>query len=192
MRLTTARILGVAAVAGLLGLLASLALDGSLVGRLQALSGQAPAPPPGVAVTRIGEPAPSLRLPDLSGRTRTLPDDFAGRPLLVNFWASWCAPCVEEMPELHRFAVRQGGRGVQVVGIALDDRAAVEAFLQRVRVDYPILIERAGPADASVRLGNGKGLLPYSVLIDAQGRLRKQKLGPLERGEIEDWATGQP
>lgn len=118
-----------------------------------------------------------------------LPQAHAGRPQLINLWASWCGPCIEEMPELDRFAGQQGDQGTQVVGIALDDADAVRAFLERVPVRYPILIDAAGPADAGVQLGNVKGVLPYSVLVDAQGRLLKQKVGPFRDGEIDSWAA---
>jgi peroxiredoxin len=77
---------------------------------------------------------------------------------------------------------------VQVVGIALDDADAVRAFVARTGVTYPILIDTAGPADAGVRLGNPKGVLPYSVLVSADGRLLKQRIGPFEEGEIAGWA----
>jgi thiol-disulfide isomerase/thioredoxin len=118
-----------------------------------------------------------------------LPDAFPGRPLLVNVWASWCGPCIEEMPELERFATSQGTTGVQVVGLALDTPDAITAFLARVPVSYPILVETPGPADASVWLGNRKGVLPYTVLVGADGKIVKQKVGPFTHGEIEGWAT---
>ena len=78
--------------------------------------------------------------------------------------------------------------GVESLGIALDDATAVEAFLRRIPVSYPLLIDTPGPRDAGVRLGNPKGVLPYSVLLDAQGRVLKQKIGPFRDGEIDDWA----
>lgn len=135
----------------------------------------------------VGELAPAISLPDLDDRTHALAD-YRGRPLLVNFWASWCRPCIEEMPMLDAFAAAQGDNGVQVVGIALDDRAAVEAFLRQTRVRYPILLDLAGPADSSVRLGNARGVLPYSVLIDAQGRVAAQKTGPFTAATLERFA----
>jgi thiol-disulfide isomerase/thioredoxin len=107
--------------------------------------------------------------------------------VLLNLWASWCGPCIKEMPELDRFARAQGANGTQVVGIALDDAAAVEAFLQRTPVNYPLLIDTPGPRDAGVRLGNPQGVLPYSILVDGQGRVLKQKIGPFSTGEIDSW-----
>ncbi len=108
--------------------------------------------------------------------------------MLLNVWASWCGPCIKEMPELDRYARAQGDNGTQVVGIALDEAPAVQAFLQRIPVAYPILLDTPGPRDAGVRLGNPKGVLPYTVLLDADGRVLKQKVGPFQPGEIEAWA----
>ncbi|PZU25851.1 MAG: TlpA family protein disulfide reductase [Stenotrophomonas sp.] len=136
---------------------------------------------------RVGELMPSFTLPDLDGMPVKFPEQFKGKPLLINVWASWCAPCIEEMPELARFAARHADSGPQVVGLALDTPDAVLDFLGNVPVYYPTVIETPGPNDASVKLGNSQGLLPYSVLIDAQGRVLKQKLGPFKVGEIDTW-----
>ena len=152
-----------------------------------ALSSTAPTPPPGLSIAQRGELVPALKLQGLDGNVVVLPARFAGRPLLINLWASWCGPCIREMPELQRFAAEQGSNGVQVVGIALDDEAAVRAFLERVPVGYPILVDKPGPADAGVSLGNPKGVLPYSVLVSADGRLLKQRIGPFDEGEIAAW-----
>ena len=118
-----------------------------------------------------------------------VPGAYAGRPLLINVWASWCGPCIKEMPELDRFAASQGGDGVQVIGIALDQPEAIRAFLHHTPVRYPILVDTPGPRDSAVRLGNPAGVLPYTVLVDADGRLLKQKIGPFEHGEIDGWAA---
>ena len=190
-------VLLVALAAGALGAVASLMISGpgpllrTELGQRAlnaAVSASAPAPPAGTPVAERGEPIPAITLPGLDGTPRTLPDAWPGRPLLVNLWASWCGPCIEEMPELQRFATEQGDNGVQVVGIALDDAASVQAFLERIPVAYPILIDTPGPADAGVRLGNPKGVLPYSVLISAEGELLKQRIGPFAPGEISGWA----
>ncbi|KGM56470.1 hypothetical protein N799_04395 [Lysobacter arseniciresistens ZS79] len=193
---STGKVLLVALGAGLLGAVAGVLMNGpgpllrSELGQQalqQAMTATAPPTPDGLAVAVRGEPIPPLTLPDLQGEPATLPADYAGRPLLVNFWASWCGPCIEEMPELDRFAATQGANGVQVVGIALDEPDAVRAFLQHTPVDYPILLDVAGPADTGVQLGNARGVLPYTVLVDAQGRLVKQKIGPFEHGEVDGW-----
>lgn len=188
MRATPPRLLAVAAVAAVLGVAAA-----QLWWRVPAPAtdtGTAKpatvAPAPAVAA-RPGDLAPALQLPTLGGGSLTL-DRFRGRPLLVNVWASWCEPCVREMPELDRLAQAQPADGLQVLGIALDRPEDVRAFLQRVPITYPIALETPGPADASVRLGDTQGLLPYSVLIGADGRIVKQKLGPFAPGEAARWA----
>ena len=188
MKATLPRLLAVAAVAAVLGVAAAQlwwrappaaprAAAGSTAGAARA------------AAARPGDMAPALRLPTLDGGSLTL-ERFRGRPLLVNVWASWCEPCVREMPELDRLAQAQPADGLQVLGIALDRPEDVRAFLQRVPIAYPIALETPGPADASVRRGNTQGLLPYTVLVDAQGRIVRQKLGPFAKGEIEGWASG--
>ena len=145
--------------------------------------------PAHLAVARRGEVLPPLRLSSLDGHPVSLPAGYAGRRLLINVWASWCGPCVREMPALQRFHAQQGANGVQVVGIALDEPAAVREFIERAGVRYPILIDVPGPADAGVRLGNPKGVLPYTVLVSADGRVLRQQLGPLADDEIAQWAV---
>ena len=160
--------------------------------RPQALS-TPPAPlPAGVVPAGPGDALPRLVLEDLQGNSVELGGIAPDRPLLVNVWASWCGPCIEEMPELQRFADSQGDDGIQVVGLALDTPEAVAGFLQQIAVDYPVLLDQPGPADASVWLGNTRGLLPYTVLVDARRRVVRQKLGPFKPGEIEEWATHRP
>ena len=142
------------------------------------------------AVARIGDPAPEIELPDLSGRPRRL-SEWAGRPRLVNFWASWCGPCIEEMPLLNSYSAEQAPNGTQVVGIALDEPEAVKAFLAQVPIGYPTLVEAAGRTDSSVKLGNSRAILPFSVLIDAEGRVSRLRVGAFEdRQDLTDWAAG--
>ena len=195
---STAKILLVAVAAGALGAVAGLMTSGpgpllrTELGQRalgEALSASAPPPPAGVRMATRGEPVPEFALDDLSGNTVEVPRAYAGRPLLVNVWATWCGPCRQEMPELQRFANEQGTNGVQVVGIALDEAPVVRDFVAKTGVRYPILMDTPGSADAGVRLGNPKGVLPYSVLISADGRLLRQRIGPFAAGEIRDWTS---
>lgn len=195
MKLRNTHFLAVALVAGVLGALASLWFGGSPLLRTDAgqralqaaMDATAPEPPAGVKPAKPGEPMAPLKLADLQGQMQSLPGAYAGRPLLINVWASWCGPCIEEMPELDRYARSQATDGVQVIGLALDTPEGIRGFLTRVPVSYPILVETPGPADASVWLGNRKGVLPYSVLVGADGRIVKQKVGPFKHGEISGW-----
>jgi thiol-disulfide isomerase/thioredoxin len=187
----------VALAAGALGVIASLLTTGpgpllrSEPGQraLNAmLSANAPKPPTGIAIAQLGQSIPRMTLSALDGSNITLPAAYRGRRLLVNVWASWCGPCVREMPDLQRYSAKNGANGTQVVGIALDDAVAVRAFLKHVAVSYPILLDTPGPADAGVRLGNASGVLPYSILVSPDGHLLKQRIGPFAEGEIAGWA----
>ncbi|WP_448227617.1 TlpA family protein disulfide reductase [Pseudoxanthomonas mexicana] len=146
-----------------------------------------PRPHPASRPPASATPCRPSRFPDWTAPSSNLRTRYAGRRLLINVWASWCGPCIEEMPELDRFAATQGREGVQVIGLALDTPDGVRDFIARVPVRYPILLDAPGPADASVWLGNAKGVLPYTVLVDADGRIARQKIGPFKPGEISGW-----
>ncbi len=115
--------------------------------------------------------------------------DFKGRPLLLNFWATWCPPCVKEMPMLDTFARAQGPGGFQVVGLALDNLAAVHGFLKRVPVSFPIAIAGLEGLDLSRALGNTAGQLPFTTVWDGKGGLAAVKLGPLIQDDLTAWST---
>jgi thiol-disulfide isomerase/thioredoxin len=194
------RILLVALLAGLAGAAASVYFEPTIAQRLAGtepgqrvlgavLDAQAPDVPAGVIVAKHGDIVPTMTLKSFDGTSTGIPRAWAGKPTLVNLWASWCAPCLKEMPELQAFASEQGTNGVQVVGIALDDLEPARDMLARLGVTYPNLIDAPGPADAAVRLGNPAGVLPYSVLVSAEGRIVKTKIGPFEdKDDIDSWA----
>lgn len=132
----------------------------------------------------VGQPRPDFELLDASGRAVSV-DSFDGRAFLVNFWASWCAPCVDEMPMLSQLHRDYAGRDFAVVGIALDDPQRAQEFAQELQVEYPVLFGRADAMRVGRRYGNREGMLPYSVLVDAGGIIRWTRLGVLQRAEIE-------
>jgi thiol-disulfide isomerase/thioredoxin len=121
--------------------------------------------------------------PDQNGVPRPLAE-WRGRPILVNFWATWCAPCREELPLLDAARREHGAKSFEVVGIAVDNAANVRDFLQATKVSYPILVADAAAIDLMRRLGNRSAGLPYSVALDASGRVRQRKLGAYSAAEL--------
>ena len=112
-----------------------------------------------------------------------------GKPLLINFWATWCAPCVREMPLIDRFHREYSPRGWQVLGLAIDRPEPVAAFLARVKVGFPIGLAGLDGMDLLHGLGNAQGGLPFSVVINAAGQLVQRKLGETSFEELAGWAA---
>jgi thiol-disulfide isomerase/thioredoxin len=119
---------------------------------------------------------------DLDGQPASL-GRFAGRPLVINFWATWCAPCREEMPVLSRVSARAAPR-VQFVGLAQDDPAKVRAFARELGVEYPLWTGGDEVMELSRRLGNRTAVLPFTVVLDAAGRVAAQKVGAYNEAEL--------
>ena len=109
---------------------------------------------------------------------------FKGKPVVVNFWASWCGPCVKEMPTLAALHREYEKKGITFVGLGVDSEKNVNAFLQKVPVDYPIYIAGFGGADLARNFGNNAGALPFTVVIDAKGVIRSTKLGEVDPKEL--------
>jgi len=126
----------------------------------------------------------AARFVNLSGGTETL-EQWRGRVLVVNFWATWCAPCREEIPLFIRMQKRYGARGLQFVGIAIDRREPVSAFQREFGMNYPVLLGGLETMELMRSMGNRAGVLPYTLMIDRAGRLANQTLGGLKEGPLE-------
>ncbi len=112
---------------------------------------------------------------------------WQGKPLVINFWATWCPPCVEEMPLLDAFFQQNRSKGWQMLGIAIDQPSQVRRFLQQRPVQYPIALGGLDGMQLSEKLGNAGGSLPFTVVLAADGRLIQAKLGKLSANEIQKW-----
>ena len=112
---------------------------------------------------------------------------FRGRPLLVNFWATWCPPCVEELPLINDFYRQNKASGWQVLGLAVDKLAPVQAFLQKMPLDFPIAMAGMPGADLSRSLGNLAGGLPFSLVLGSEGLVLQRKMGRLNAADLDAW-----
>ena len=126
---------------------------------------------------------PEPTLVDLKGEAHRLAE-WRGKVLVLNFWATWCAPCREEMPEFDALQKELGDKGLQFVGVAIDDPAVVRGYLAKYPVNYPILVGDAGVPEWADSLGNELSVLPFSVVFDREGRISDAHTGLFRRQEL--------
>jgi peroxiredoxin len=105
---------------------------------------------------------------------------FAGQALIVNFWATWCPPCIEEMPELSDLNREMSPRGVQMIGIGIDSAAKIAEFAIRRPVSYPLVVAGMGGTELGRRFGNTAGALPFTVLVNRRGSIAHRILGRVD------------
>jgi thiol-disulfide isomerase/thioredoxin len=133
---------------------------------------------------RDGSMLLALALPDAAGKEQPL-GQWKGKVLIVNFWATWCEPCREEMPRFMRFQNEYGDRGLQFVGIAIDQPDKVRAFVKELGLNYPTLVGGYGAIELSKTLGNHVGALPFTVVLNRAGRVTHIQLGPMKDAQLQ-------
>ncbi len=129
-------------------------------------------------------PRPEFAMLDLKGTSRNI-KDWDGKVVMLNFWATWCPPCLEEIPEFIELQDAYGEQGLQIVGVAVDDEQAVRVFAEGMGFNYPVLPGETDAIALSRRYGNQQGVLPYTVFINRQGEISHVIQGALSRARAE-------
>ncbi|MFK5948639.1 MAG: TlpA disulfide reductase family protein [Methylococcales bacterium] len=131
----------------------------------------------------ITVPAIKINLPDINGKQRDL-TEWQGKIRIINFWATWCPPCLKEIPEFIKLQDEFKDKNVQFIGIAIDDKQAVEQYLQNNPVNYPMLIGGDAAISLSQQLGNFVNTVPFSLIINQQGQIIHRHPGELSKEKI--------
>ncbi len=156
-----------------------IAILSSVIGVYVGMHRLAPTVPANPAVATLMQ----SRLPDAGGQLHQL-SDWKGKTLLVNFWAPWCPPCVEEMPELAALQNEMAAKNLQIVGIGIDSPSNIKQFAEKHQVSYPLLVAGMQGTELSREMGNQAGGLPFTVLLDPTGQVRKTYLGRLNIAQL--------
>ena len=131
----------------------------------------------------------AARLPDLTGTPQPL-DQWQGKVVLVNFWATWCAPCREEIPMLVKLQEKYGRRGLQLVGVAIDQADKVRPYAAEMRMNFPILLASSDGIALARDLGNKAAVLPFTLVLDRSGKIVAREVGALKAPQIESLVSG--
>ncbi|MGZ3158088.1 MAG: TlpA family protein disulfide reductase [Burkholderiaceae bacterium] len=122
-------------------------------------------------------------LNDSSGKLQNL-GQWKGKTLLVNFWATWCNPCIEEMPELSALQSTANSKGIQIIGIGIDSAVNINEFTSNRKISYPLYVADTQGVELGRKFGNQAGGLPFTVLIESSGQIKKTYLGRLKLEEL--------
>ena len=134
------------------------------------------------------DPMPEVSLPDLSGKLRNL-SAWQGKVLIVNFWATWCPPCLKEIPEFIALQKELSETGLQFIGIALEEKLPVDEYLTFIDINYPILIAGDAGIALSTQFGNRTGAIPFTVVIDRTGDIVHRHSGEITRKKLLEIVT---
>lgn len=130
------------------------------------------------------QPLIGFTLPDIEGKPQAS-SQWQGKVLVINFWASWCSPCLEEIPEFIAMQKRYESQGVQFIGIAIDQLESVKTFLNSLKINYPILIAKDTGLNLARQLGNSFDAVPYTLVVDRQGLIVFTKFGAVSKEQLE-------
>ncbi|MES2016592.1 MAG: TlpA disulfide reductase family protein [Pseudomonadota bacterium] len=156
------------------------------IGAWLGLRNTAPPAPALAVVEEARSPVGALfaqSMNDASGASHAL-SRWKGKPLVVNFWAPWCGPCVQEMPELNQLAIDSASANINVIGIGIDSPANIAEFASKLKISYPLYVAGMSGTELARQFGNSAGGLPYTVLIGADGQVIKTYLGKLRFEEL--------
>lgn len=140
---------------------------------------------PAASGSRLASVIPEFALPDQDGAMRSLRTDWPGKALIINFWATWCAPCRREIPLLKKLASDHAGENFQVIGVAVDFRDKVLAYGKEMGIDYPMLIGEQEALDAAAAFGVDALGLPFTIFTDTNGRVIALHMGELTAAEAD-------
>jgi thiol-disulfide isomerase/thioredoxin len=127
---------------------------------------------------------PEFAMTDLNGEIRNI-NEWDGQIILLNFWATWCPPCLSEIPGFMELQTQYGEQGFQVIGIAVDDEEAVRQYVSESKMNYPVIAAEFEALELSSRYGNRMGAVPYSVIINRNGEISDRITGELHKNEAE-------
>jgi thiol-disulfide isomerase/thioredoxin len=163
---------------------AILAVAAGFLLRGQLASKDVTSAPDVATATKGAEAILAASFPDLEGNIQPV-SQWRGKVMVVNFWASWCAPCREEIPEFIAFQERFRDKGVTFIGIAVDQKERAAAFSKEMGINYPVLVGDMKAMQIAAAAGNIQGALPFTAVIDRSGKMIGSKLGRLSESKLE-------
>lgn len=128
-------------------------------------------------------PLPEFNLPDVEGNQHNI-SEWQGKIRIINFWATWCPPCIKEIPEFIALQEQYATKGVQFIGIAIDDQESVEKYLASIKINYPILIGEVNGIALAHQLGNVVDAVPFTLIVNQQGQIIHRQPGEFSREQI--------
>ena len=136
----------------------------------------------------VEQPALDFSFPDVSDKMLAI-SDWRGKVLVINFWATWCAPCLQEIPEFMKLQAEYQARGLQFIGVAIDEKQPVQAYLERIGINYPVMVAGDAGITLSQQLGNVISAVPFTVIVSQSGQIVFRQPGELSNAQILEYVT---